>query len=147
MTSSQTASDLSLLGLGDDTSFLVELFPVVEMAWADGEIQPNEKSLLEAYCEAIVAAENEAAKRPVASVHQARLVLQRLLQRRLPSTDRFRALRAMRDLTAGSAVGAEKRKRALEWAEAIAAVAGRPTIDSRELFWLQAMKRNLEVSI
>lgn len=133
--------DLATLGFRGQDVYLAELIPAVEMAWADGEIHPNERAMLEAYCEALTEKLNEDAGANVFTLRRALAVLELLLRKRLYASERYRALRALATLAGGGPAGQRRRKRMLEWAEAVAAVAGRPVWDSRELFWLQAMKR------
>jgi hypothetical protein len=45
--------DLGSLGFKGLDVYAAELIPAVEMAWADGEIQRQERALLNAYCEAL----------------------------------------------------------------------------------------------
>ena len=67
---------------------------------------------------------------------RARAVLERLLSRRLNTTERAIALCAL-----GTHAQAKHslRRRMLEWTEAVAAVSGHPVWDSRELFWLDEL--------
>ena len=53
---------LSALGFKGRDVYLAELIPAVEMAWADDAIQPNERALLEVYCENLVEHLNQQAK-------------------------------------------------------------------------------------
>ena len=89
----QALHDLGDLGFKGRDVYLAELVPVVEMAWADGVIAPNEQAVLETW-------------------------------------------------SGNGLSGEEMRSGMLEWAEAVAAVDGSPVWDTRELFWLQTMKRN-----
>jgi hypothetical protein len=67
-----------------------------------------------------------------------------LTQRRLTPDQRLKALKALKQWSGTGASGEEMRSGMLEWAEAVAAVDGSPVWDTRELFWLQTMKRTLE---
>lgn len=131
------------LGLEGPDVYWAELIPVVETAWADGVIQPNERALLEAYVETVAGWLNACCQVPLFSVRQGRALLARLSAGRLPPHLRWKALRAVRALTGGTRAGRQTRARVLEWSEAIAAVDGRPVFDSSELFWLQALRSNL----
>lgn len=139
----QAARDLAGLGFRGLDLYLAELIPAVEMAWADGEIQPNERAMLECYCESLVESLNRAAGASVFTLRRAFNLLELLLRRRLSAHERYRALRALSALAGPGPSGAARRQRMLEWAEAVGAVAGRPVWDTRELFWLQALERNL----
>ena len=136
--------DLEGLGFKGRDVYLAELIPVVEMAWADGEIQPNELALLEAFCETLTERLNMQAGAAFFRLSRTFRLLDRLVARRLTPFERLAALRALKTFSGRSAAGAEMRKGMLEWAEAVAAVSGSPVWDTRELFWLQTMKRNFE---
>ncbi len=136
--------DLADLGFRGRDVYLAELLPVVEMAWADGVIAPNERALLEAYCMTLTGRLNHQAGAPFFQPARSLLVLDRLTQRRLSPAQRLVALRAIKAWSGSGLSGAEMRFGMLEWAEAVAAVDGSPVWDTRELFWLQTMKRNLE---
>lgn len=135
---------LAKLGFKGRDLYLAELIPAVEMAWADGVIQPNERAMLESYCIELVERLNREAGAPFFSLGHALVLLERLTQRRSTPAERHAALMALGRWGAASATGAARRKRMFEWAEAVAAVDGKPVWDTRELFWLQAMRRNLE---
>lgn len=136
---------LQTLGLqGDDVS-LAELIPAVEMAWADGEVQPNERAVLEAYAQSLV----ETLPAPPGG---RRLTLARALawltqwtRRRLAPHERRQALESVRLLSAHPG-GAAMRKRVVEWCEAVAAVDGSPVWDAREVLWLQRVRATLDLA-
>jgi hypothetical protein len=135
---------LSVLGFKGRDVYLAELIPAAEMAWADGEIQPNERAMLEAYCETLVERLNQQAGARFFSVARAKALLERLTQRRLRPAERQAALYALKTWSGLALTGAQMRKRMIEWAEAVAAVDGSPVWDTRELFWLQSLKRNFD---
>ncbi len=124
--------------------YLAELLPVVEMAWADGAIAPDERALLEAYCESLTDRLNHQAGAQFFRLARTLLVLQRLTQRRLSSAERLTALKALKTWSGIGSSGDEMRSGMLEWAEAVGAIDGSPVWDPREFFWLHTMKRNLE---
>jgi hypothetical protein len=136
--------ELADLGFKGRDVYLAELLPVVEMAWADGVVAPNERALLEAYCEALTDRLNRQAGFQFFSLTRTLLVLHRLMKRRLTPAQRLTALRALKTWAGTGSSGEEMRSGMLEWAEAVAAVDGSPVWDTRELFWLQTMKRNLK---
>ncbi|MDP2274369.1 MAG: hypothetical protein Q8N23_04725 [Archangium sp.] len=136
--------DLAGLGFKGRDVYLAELLPVVEMAWADGVIAPNERALLEAYCEQLTERLNRQAGAQFFGLTRALLVLDRLTERRLSPAERLTALKALKTWSGRSSSGEELRSGMLEWAAAVAAVDGSPVWDTRELFWLQTMKRTLE---
>ena len=136
--------DLADLGFKGRDVYLAELLPVVEMAWADGVIAPNERALLEAYCEALTDRLNRQSGAQFFRLARTFLVLDRLTERRLTPAQRLTALKALKTWSGNNSNGAEMRSGMLEWAQAVAAVDGSPVWDTRELFWLQTMKRNLE---
>ncbi|MGV3624653.1 MAG: hypothetical protein ACO1OB_27785 [Archangium sp.] len=134
---------LAKLGFRGLDVYLAELMPAVEMAWADGRIQANERAILEAYCASLVEELNRQAGARFFTLRRALRVLERATTQRLPPSQRLHTLIALRMLAGVSPDGAERCKRMVNWAEAVAAVDGRPVWDTRELFWLQFMKRNL----
>lgn len=136
---------LATLGFKGRDVYLAELIPAVEMAWADGEIQPNERAMLESYCEALVDRLNAQAGATFFTLRRALTLLDLLSQRRLWPAERQAALIALKSWAGPGMNGEQMRKRMLEWSEAVAAVAGKPVWDTRELFWLQAMKRSFAV--
>jgi hypothetical protein len=136
--------DLAELGFKGRDIYLAELIPVVEMAWADGVIAPNERALLEAFCEALTDRLNRQAGAQFFSLGRSILLLDRLTQRRLSPVQRLAALRALKTWSGTGSSGEAMRGEMLEWAQAVAAVDGSPVWDTRELFWLQTMRRTLE---
>jgi hypothetical protein len=137
---------LAGLGFKGLDLYLAELIPAVEMAWADGQIQPNELAMLESYCEALVERLNRQAGAPFFRLSRARRALAHLTQRRLTPAEREAALYALKTWAGGGLAYDEMRERIMTWAEAVACVDGRPVVDVRELFWLQTLKRKLEVT-
>lgn len=135
--------DLEGLGFKGRDVYLAELIPVVEMAWADGIIQPNERALLEAFCEALTERLNLQAGAAFFSLSRTFFLLDHLMTRRLTPFERLAALRALKTWSGRSSSGEEMRKGMLDWAQAVAAVDGSPVWDTRELFWLETMKRTL----
>lgn len=136
--------DLGCLGLRGRDIHLAELVPAIEMAWADGEIGPSERTLLEAYCEALTSRLNHEGHAGVFLLARNLLVLDRLTQRRLSPSQRLRVLSALSALKGRGVSAAQMNQRMFEWAEAVAAVEGSPVWDVRELLWIETMRRNLE---
>lgn len=134
---------LHSLGFRGRDVYLAELILAVEMAWADGEIQPGERAMLEAYCEDLVHRLNQHAGAPFFTSGQALSLLDRLSRHRLSPADRHRAIAALKAWSGATPAGEEMRARMLDWAAAVAAADGWPSWDTRELFWLQALKREL----
>lgn len=137
--------DLAALGFRGRELHLAELVPAIEMAWADGELGPNERTLLEAYCEALTSRLNHDGSAGVFLLARNLLVLDRLTRRRLGPSQRVTLLRALKALKGPGSSATQMRQRMFEWAEAVAAVEGSPVWDVRELVWLETMRRNLEV--
>ena len=136
--------ELAELGFKGRDVYLAELIPVVEMAWADGVIAPNERALLEAYCESLTERLNRQAGATFFRLGRTLKVLERLTKERLLPAQRMIALRALKSWSGRGSSGAEMRRGMIEWAEAVAVVDGRPVWDTRELFWLHTMKKNFE---
>jgi hypothetical protein len=143
----QTQSALQHLGelgfRGRDVYFS-EMIPIVEMAWADGAIQPNELALLEAYCETLTNELNALAGARIFSLRRALMCLRRLTVRRLNPWQRQDALQSIEFWSSCLRHGAAMRHRILEWSEAVGAIDGSPVWDTRELFWWQTLKQSLE---
>lgn len=135
--------DLARLGFSGPSVYFAELIPAAEMAWADGVVQAHERALLEAYAEELVAHLNTQAGFPLFKLGQALACVEKLLQQRMKPHERQSALAALEVRAGTSSHGLQMKRRMIEWAEAVAAVAGRPVWDSRELFWLQALYRTL----
>lgn len=136
---------LAALGFKGRDVYLAELIPAVEMAWADGVIHPNERAMLEAYAESLVERLNAHAGASFFSQRRALRLLDLLTRRRLQPSERRSALEALHTWAGRGLTGTELRKRMVEWAEAVAVVDGAPVWDTRELFWLQAMRRHLDL--
>jgi hypothetical protein len=94
--------------------------------------------VLEAYCEALVDRLNREAGTTFFSVRRAERLLADLLARRLSPASRQAALDALARLATR---GTANRERMVCWAEAVGGADGDPAWDTREYFWLQAMKR------
>lgn len=133
---------LKALGFSGTDVYLAELIPATEMAWADGQVQPNEVAVLESYCEALVTDLNREVGARLFSTARALKQLRRLLKRRLSNFEREWAIESLRRLSLGTR-GHEMRERIIAWCEAVAAVDGSPVWDVRELFWLQRVRRSM----
>jgi hypothetical protein len=136
--------DLGDLGFRGRDVYLAELIPVVEMAWADGVIQENERTLLEAYCEALTNRLNHQAGATFFHLRRALILLDRLTRKRLAPSERLTALRALKTWSGRGCAGEDMRSGMLEWAEAVAGAAGSPVWDEREMSWLETMQKNLK---
>jgi hypothetical protein len=136
---------LRQLGFTGADVYFAELIPAAEMAWADGEVQPNELAVLHAYGEALVESLNRQVGATLFKTPRALAWLKKLTQRRLSPHERAWALEAVRALSNGPS-GLAMRKRIVEWCEAVAAVDGSPVWDVREAFWLQRVKTSLELA-
>ena len=137
--------DLSNLGFEGSDVYLAEIIPAVEMAWCDGVIQPEERATLEAYCEDLTGRLNREAQAPFFTRGRALFLLDLLSVRRLLPAQRQGALRALKTWSGEGPCGATMRRRIVAWAEAVAVVTGHPAWDTRELFWLQTMRRTFEL--
>lgn len=139
-------NDLEALGFRGRDVYLAELIPVVEMAWADGKIEPNEQALLLAYAEALTDRLNRQCGAALFRLDHTYRMLDRLRERRLTPSERMIALRALRTWAGRGPSGAAMRAEMLSWAQAVAAVGGSPVWDSSELFWLQTMEQHLDAA-
>jgi tellurite resistance protein len=143
MNKTRALEELAALGFKGQDVYFAELIPAVEMAWADGVVQPDERAMLESYCFELTRILNTHARAQAFSPRRALALLQRLLTRRLDARARYAALQALCALWGRRSV--EARERMLGWAQAVAVagVDGSPVWDTRELFWLQRMEQNL----
>lgn len=139
----EALQELGTLGFRGRDVYLAELIVAVEMAWADGEIQPEERSMLEAYCEDLVLRLNRHAGAHFFTLSRALTLLDRLSRQRLRPVDRQRALAAIKTWIGVTPAADEMRNRMIDWAAAVAVTGGWPRWDTRELFWLQTLKREL----
>ncbi|MBL8954691.1 MAG: hypothetical protein JNK82_28195 [Myxococcaceae bacterium] len=135
MTPTEAQNQLMELGFYPHELELAELVLVAEMAWADGEVQPIERYLLERYCDELVELAN--LRRPDAPLtrQRARRQLNRLLRRPLSAAQRRRALDALRVLWSSAPHGSAARYRALEQATQVADAAGEPRWHRAEERW------------
>jgi hypothetical protein len=60
-TRKQAIEDLSTFGIKEPQSYLVDIIPLVEMIWADGEVQESELAILDEYLHKRVQQINEMA--------------------------------------------------------------------------------------
>ncbi len=139
----QALRDLAELGFHGRTIYLAELIPVVEMAWSDGKIEPNERALLLSYCESLTQRLNDHAGATFFKLEHTLTVLERLCERPLQPAQRLVALRALKAWAGPGLTGVEMRHEMLSWAQAVAAVGGSPVWDSREMEWLQTIDDEL----
>lgn len=139
----EAIQELAELGFRGRDVYLAELVIAVEMAWADGEIQPEERAMLEAYCEDLVLRLNQNAGATFFTLSRALLLLDRISRQRLCPADRQRALSALKAWAGATPAGESMRNRMVDWAAAVGAAGGWPRWDTRELFWLQRLKREL----
>lgn len=132
---------LSQLGFSGPDIYLAELIPLVETAWADGQIQPSERALLEAICVRQTRWLNEKAGVNVFSAERSLQLLHRELERRLTPHQRQAALIALEHWWRATGQWREAPKRLIRWANVVARSAGLPRVDTRELFWLRTLER------
>ncbi len=76
------ADQLAELGVTGPEVFLLDTIPLIEMIWADGEAQPSELRLFEAFLEQHVRNVNELCGREVVTIEAARAFAQRFLRQR-----------------------------------------------------------------
>lgn len=137
---------LKALGFEGQDLYLAELIPLVEMAKADGVVEPNERALLEAFAIRQVRELNAQASSPVFDLDRALDLLRSLLERRLLPHERQAAILALKDWWQATGQFPAARQRVLDWARAVATVSGRPALDTRELFWLRNLSRSWETA-
>jgi hypothetical protein len=142
-TREQALDELGALGFRGRDVYLAELIVAVEMAWADGEIQPEERAMLEAYCEDLVIRLNQQVGAPFFTLSRALTLLDRISRQRLRPVERQRALAAIKTWAGITSSGESMKARMVDWAEAVGAAGGWPRWDTRELFWLQTLRREL----
>ena len=60
-TRKEAIEDLSMFGIEEPQAYLVDIIPLVEMFWADGEVQESELAILDEYLHERVRQINEMA--------------------------------------------------------------------------------------
>lgn len=131
LTRESALETLRRLGFSAHEVELAELIPACEMAWADGHVDPAERFLVEVYADRLVDALT-ARSGPCPTHGRARSVVNRLLKHRLSPRQRRLALRALEVLCGDSPAA---RHRMLEWATAVADIAGEPAWHRAEERW------------
>ena len=76
--------ELATYGIGDHYIYLIDLFPMIEMIWSDGQTQPIEFAVLDHYLEQRLASLDQEAGYSVISREQAQSFIQRYLSRDTP---------------------------------------------------------------
>lgn len=140
-TSHHDAQDeLSSWGFEGPLACLIDAMPLVEMAWADGLVQPAERAMILAFLDSLLEQEGARAARP-----RALQLINRFLTTR-PTDEQFKALRR---LLAQTRLGGEGRERRLhhilEWVNTVGGAATSPTRpqqswDKQELLTLWSLE-------
>ncbi len=135
--------ELAQLGFRGPTLQFVEMVPAIEMAWADGSIHPDEMAVLEAYGEEILAGavSGQAHQRELKEALAA--FLRQRTTERLDPVVRKSVTRLLSQLFEATPGGGFFKERIIEWATAVAVVAGRPVWDPAELRWLKTVEKTL----
>jgi hypothetical protein len=79
---SEAADRLEAVGIKAECIYLIDLILLIEVAWADGKIQPAETGILLDYLSSHVAAVNRLAGTKVLTVETARAFVEKLLKKR-----------------------------------------------------------------
>lgn len=121
LTKDEALAELARRGIIGPDVWLLDVLPLVEMAWSDGAIQPEERQLIAAFLEEHVEAVNREAGQAVASMASASAFVQRFLATR-PTAQEFRELRMM--LRVLRLAGPQREVRARRIVEAASNVGG-----------------------
>ncbi len=126
-------------------AYLAELVPAVEMAWADGAIQPEEQLALQAYCFELTRGLNQTIGRTVFTAAEALRLLEVLMQRRLPAPARGALVDGLAKLFARAPHGPIARERMLHWSRVVAEAAGKPAWHEAEVQWMRTLRARFDV--
>ncbi|MBL8955795.1 MAG: TerB family tellurite resistance protein [Myxococcaceae bacterium] len=129
---------------GDDfakppDTLVAELLPAVEMAWADGTIQDEERTALEAYCFELTHEVNRSLGATVLTAAEVLRFLDVLLRRRLPMLRRAQTLDWLAAELERRPDGRAARERMLRWCMRVAEVSGQPRWHPLERQWLKTL--------
>ena len=90
----EAIEDLSLLGIKDPFTYLIDVIPLVEMIWADGEAHEGELAILDEYLHKRVHQINEMAGYKVMTFEDAQAFAHRFVKQR-PRPEFLRMLRSL----------------------------------------------------
>ena len=90
----EAIEDLNLFGIKEPYTYLLDIIPLVEMIWADGEAHESELAILDEYLHRRVPQINEMAGYKVMSFEDAQAFAHRFIKQR-PQPDFLRMLRSL----------------------------------------------------
>lgn len=93
-TREQAIEDLSMFGIKEPYTYLIDIIPLIEMIWADGEAHESELAILDEYLHKRVQQINEMAGYKVMSFEDAQAFAYRFIKHR-PQPEFLRRLRAL----------------------------------------------------
>jgi len=127
MTRSEALTQLAARGIRGPMVYLLDALPLVEMAWADGEVQPAERVMILSFLDQHLAQLDAQAQTTVVPRREALDFITRYLLER-PSASEFAALRELMMVVRLTGENAEARaQRILDWASSVAGAAPSPT--------------------
>ncbi|MBL8955810.1 MAG: hypothetical protein JNK82_33865 [Myxococcaceae bacterium] len=130
---------LAGFGLSGIEVRLAELYPAVEMAWADGVLEAAEHDELNRHAEELTRLLNAELGAPLFTPRRARRVLGRMLSQRLDPRARAETLAAVTLLLGGGSYGALVLSRMMRRAVAVGAASGR-LFQPAEALWLSKVR-------
>ncbi|MCU0698319.1 MAG: hypothetical protein MUC96_17590 [Myxococcaceae bacterium] len=121
LTRDEALAELARRGVRGPEVYLLDVLPLVEMAWSDGTVQDAERVIIEAFLDEHIGALHREAGVTVISRAEALRFVQRFLGSR-PTAQEFRELRALLRVVRLS--GPQREARAKQILEAVSNVGG-----------------------
>jgi hypothetical protein len=123
----EALAELSRRGIEGSDILLLDVLPLIEMAWSDGVVQEAERHVIEAFLEDHVERINEESPTPLLTHVRAQRFVQRFIDHR-PTAQEFRELRALlRVLRLSSSDRSLRARRILEGAMSVGGISPSPT--------------------
>ncbi len=94
LTRQEAIEDLSMFGIKEPYTYLVDIIPLIEMIWADGEAHESELAILNEYFHKHVQQINEMAGYKVMDFEDAQAFAQRFIKQK-PQPESLRMLRSL----------------------------------------------------
>lgn len=144
-TRSEALAALERRGLTGNLVYLLDVVPLIEMAWADGEVHPSERTLILSFLDQHLSALEHDASGPLVSRVEALRFVDRYLETR-PSPEELQALRELMVVVRLPAeADLPQARRILEGALAVGGIATSPaqpnvSWDRREVMTLWSLE-------
>lgn len=148
MTRLEALTQLEARGIRGSMVYLLDALPLVEMAWADGEVQPAERAMILSFVDQHLAALERQAAAVVVPRRQALEFINQYLVAR-PTAAEFATLRELMLVMRLTGENSDAQaQRILDWASSVAGAAPSPTKplqswDKEELVTLWSLEHDL----